>query len=719
MAAVPQEATPPSWADVNRECLALEMRRIRLLMRRRACWLRQCWREDPLTAHRGAVISDVRADQLLLPANEAAERAFHREDPESRANTAQLASLESELVQRRKVDAGGASALLLIQDHFGLDGFERDVLALCFAVAEDPGVATLCAYLQDDASAVHPTLHLALELFCAPGEVRDDARFALNPAAPLRRFRLLHTAGDGSAATQHVLRIDERVADFIRGIDRVDERVVPLLQVMPNPPITGAQEELVAGLVRWAQAQRLSTWPLLNLTGPVGSGRRAVAAEFASRIGLRLFAIDMRSIPQADRERQEFVALLQREAALSRMAFYADVSDFDAGDRALSGSVKDCIERFTGTMLVAGRERWRFARAALHVEVPRPSAIEQQALWTEALKGVVEADGRIEEIVQQFDLGPEAISQVVQDALSRTRARADSSVLAAGDLWTACRDYSGAQLGSLAERLTPGYSWDDIVLPNDLLQQVRELADQVAARTQVYERWGFGKRLARGRGIAALFCGPSGTGKTMTAEILARHLQLDLYRIDLAGVVSKYIGETEKNLRNIFDAAEQSGAILFFDEADALFGKRTEVRDSHDRYANIEINYLLQRMEDYRGLAVLCTNRRSSLDRAFLRRLRFLIEFPWPDAEHRRRIWQKMFPPAAPLAALDFNKLARLEVSGGNIRNIAVNAAFLAAGAQEAIAERHVLQAARREYAKIDKLPTPAEFGSQNLMVRP
>jgi SpoVK/Ycf46/Vps4 family AAA+-type ATPase len=267
-------------------------------------------------------------------------------------------------------------------------------------------------------------------------------------------------------------------------------------------------------------------------------------------------------------------------------------------------------------------------------------------------------------------------------------------------------------LGALADRLVPGYGWDDIVLPDDVMQQVRELAGQVAARTQVYERWGFGQRLARGRGIAALFSGPSGTGKTMTAEILARHLDLDLYRIDLAGVVSKYIGETEKNLRSIFDAAEQSGAILFFDEADALFGKRTEVRDSHDRYANIEVNYLLQRMESYRGLAILCTNRRTSLDRAFLRRLRFLIEFPFPDAENRRRIWQKMFPPAAPLGALDFNALARLEVPGGNIRNIALNAAFLAARSGEPIADAHVLHAARREYAKIDKLLTPAEFGA-------
>ena len=291
-------------------------------------------------------------------------------------------------------------------------------------------------------------------------------------------------------------------------------------------------------------------------------------------------------------------------------------------------------------------------------------------------------------------------------------------MLAAEDLWQACREQVGWQLGSLAQRLTPCHTWDDIVLPSDTARQLREIADQVAARSQVYEKWGFGARLPRGRGIGALFSGPSGTGKTMAAEILANHLQLDLYRIDLAGVVSKYIGETEKNLRNVFDAAEQSGAILFFDEADALFGKRTEVRNSHDRYANIEVNYLLQRMEDYRGLAILCTNRRSALDRAFLRRLRFLVEFPFPDCENRSQIWQKVFPPEAPLASLDLKALSRLEISGGNIRNIALNAAFLAAGEETNIRMEHVLHAARREYAKIDKLLTETEFGSHLRLIK-
>ena len=225
----------------------------------------------------------------------------------------------------------------------------------------------------------------------------------------------------------------------------------------------------------------------------------------------------------------------------------------------------------------------------------------------------------------------------------------------------------------------PVWGWNDIVVGDDVRRQLRELASQVEHRGRVYEPWGFGTKLGRGRGITALFAGPSGTGKTMAAEILARHLRLDLQRIDLAGVVSKYIGETEKNLRRVFDAAEASGAILFFDEADALFGTRTEVRDSHDRYANLEINYLLQRMEDYAGLAILATNRRSALDGAFVRRLRFIVEFPFPGGGDRRRIWERVFPAVAELDALDFGFLSRLEISGGNIRSIAINAAFLAA----------------------------------------
>jgi vesicle-fusing ATPase len=238
---------------------------------------------------------------------------------------------------------------------------------------------------------------------------------------------------------------------------------------------------------------------------------------------------------------------------------------------------------------------------------------------------------------------------------------------------------------------------------------LQELVRHVRHRTQVYERWGFGARTTRGLGVTALFAGESGTGKTLAAEVLARELGLDLYRIDLAATVSKYIGETEKNLRRVFEAAEASGAVLLFDEADALFGKRGEVKDGHDRYANLEVAYLLQRMESYRGLAILTTNLRSNVDRAFLRRLRFVVQFPFPDPPQRAEIWRRMFPDSAPLDGIDFAALAKLAASGGSIRAIALSAAFEAAEDGTAITPAHVLRAARVEYAKAERSLTDSE----------
>ena len=247
------------------------------------------------------------------------------------------------------------------------------------------------------------------------------------------------------------------------------------------------------------------------------------------------------------------------------------------------------------------------------------------------------------------------------------------------------------------------------MLPEAQCRTLRDVAAQVRQRAKVYEEWGFGAKGTRGLGISALFAGSSGTGKTMAAEVLANDLRLDLYRIDLSQVVSKYIGETEKNLRRVFDAAEESGAVLLFDEADALFGKRSEVRDSHDRYANIEVSYLLQRMEAYRGLAVLTTNMKTLLDTAFLRRIRFVVEFSFPDAAHRAEIWRHIFPEATPTEGVDITRLANLNVAGGNIRNIAMQAAFLAAESGEPVRMWHLLRAARGEYAKLEKPLTDAE----------
>jgi SpoVK/Ycf46/Vps4 family AAA+-type ATPase len=266
------------------------------------------------------------------------------------------------------------------------------------------------------------------------------------------------------------------------------------------------------------------------------------------------------------------------------------------------------------------------------------------------------------------------------------------------------------RLEGLAQRIEPSAAWDDLVLPAEQKQFLRQIAVHVRQRSKVYQTWGFASKGTRGLGISALFAGPSGTGKTMAGEVLAGELKLDLYRIDLSQVVSKYIGETEKNLRRVFDAAEGGAAILLFDEADAIFGKRSEVKDSHDRYANIEVGYLLQRMETYRGLAILTTNRKEALDEAFLRRIRFVIEFPFPEVAQRAEIWRRVFPRETPTEGLRLDRLARLSAAGGNIYNIAMGAAFLAADANEPVRMSHVLAAARSEFTKLERPLTDAEL---------
>jgi SpoVK/Ycf46/Vps4 family AAA+-type ATPase len=278
-------------------------------------------------------------------------------------------------------------------------------------------------------------------------------------------------------------------------------------------------------------------------------------------------------------------------------------------------------------------------------------------------------------------------------------------------LWETCRGLARSRLDDLAQRVETSATWDDLVLPALQKQILRDIVVNVRQRARVYDQWGFAAKSSRGLGISALFSGASGTGKTLAAEIMANELCLDLYRIDLSQVVSKYIGETEKNLRRVFDAAETAGAVLLFDEADALFGKRSEVKDSHDRYANIEVSYLLQRMEAYRGLAILTTNMKQALDPAFMRRIRFIVQFPFPDVAERAEIWKRIFPGSTPTADLDVARLAQLNVAGGNIRNIALGAAFLAADEQRPVNMAHLLRIARAEYAKLDRPLTDSEIG--------
>jgi hypothetical protein len=706
----PREPPMAAWSAANDAYLELQLRRLRRLLRRRALWLRSRWSQDPLQEYRGLVVSDAQADLLFAEDDGDASR-FSDHDPEAAAIMAELEQLERELAEASRSNGSGPPALEVLSGLFRLSPFERDILVMCLAPELDASFERLFAYVQDDATRTFPSLHLANALF--GGQDGGAGRAALAPRSPLLRFRLVLVEPPrhpGDALAARPLRLPSRLVEYACGTNRIDETVAAFVRPVERAPLSSSHAELVERLHR-ALTRASHNRPAVNLLGRPGCGKRAVARALAERFGLQLVEVDPARIPAPGPEREEVLRLLEREAGLLRLVLYVG-EPADAQDRAATQGFEDLAERL-GPFAIVGSTRRVPGQRFLSARVSAPDAEAQEALWDRALEAAgIPPRGVTGALAQQFEFGPAAIHGAVGTARARAALRGTGPEgVGDADLWAAGREQAAWSLDGLAQLLSPAAAWDDIVVPDEPLAQLREIAAQVAHRAEVYEGWGFGRRLSRGRGITALFGGPSGTGKTMAAEILAVELGLDLYRVDLAGVMDKYVGETEKNLRAVFDAAERSGAVLFFDEADALFGKRTEVKDSHDRYANIEVNYLLQRMEDYRGLAILATNRKAVLDRAFLRRLRFVVDFPLPDAHSRKLIWKKVFPPEAELGRLDREALARLELTGGHIKTIAVNAAFLAASDKKPISMRHVMAAARREYAKLDRAPSRSEFG--------
>jgi hypothetical protein len=568
-------------------------------------------------------------------------------------------------------DDDGVYALDVVTAAFGLSSFERSVLLLCAGVELDSKFAELCAD--------GPTFSMALAAL-------PEAHWsAATPNAPLRRWHLIEVVSSG-VLTRSRLRIDERVLHFLTGIDEIDERLAGIVERFDEPlELLPTHAAIVERTVASWDGRRT---PLLQLCGSDDASRRTVAASIAQRLGMTLSTAAARALPTAPAEIDLLARLWEREAMLSGSILYLDC---DANDDAARNFIDRCH-----VPLIAGtpERRTLSPKRTRTVDVPVPPTDERRQVW----EAVLECGGKAAALADVFRLSPSAIRDIAEEAGNDPDA-----------LWQSCRVRTRQRIDDLARRIDSRAEWDDLVLPPLQLSILRHVANAVRYRSTVYERWGFGRREWRGLGIAALFHGASGTGKTLAAEVLANDLKLDLYSIDLSGVVSKYIGETEKNLKRIFDSAERASAILLFDEADALFGKRSEVRDSHDRYANIEVSYLLQRMEAYPGIAILTTNMRDALDNAFLRRIRYVVDFPFPGASEREQIWRRVFPPELPLEGVDVEKLARLNIAGGNIRNVALSAAFLAAHESGAVKMAHLLHAARAEYMKLDRTLTESE----------
>lgn len=600
-------------------------------------------------------------------------------------------------------------ALQTLEHVFRLTTFESKLLLMCAGVELDARFGSLLADLNGEASAMYPSFSLALAV------LPDASWDAISPDAPLRHWGLVKL-NTGGAITKSALKIDENILHYLTGVFYMEERLRELLvKVVTDAYLAPSQVELVEH-IRFVYTSKTDTirLPIVHLTGENQSDKTNIAAAVCAGIGFDLYNLSIHSIPTNSKEVTELARLWNREAALKSYALLLDCSSVDVNDKSRLQSVTHFIENILGVLILIGNE-WspNLNRQKVEFKVEKPTREEQLSQWTRNLKvDTVELNGELDQVVAQFNLSAKTIDAASEKILSHpTASREAEPTVWAKEIWKTCCQYTRPKIDELAQRIESMTTLDDLVLPIAQKQVLIQIAQQVKNRNKVYQDWGFAAIGARGLGISALFTGESGTGKTMASEALANELQLDLYRIDLSQVVNKYIGETEKNLKRIFDAAEEGGSILLFDEADALFGKRSDVKDSHDRYSNIEVSYLLQRMEAYRGLAILTTNMKSAIDRAFLRRIRFVVQFPYPDANHRAEIWKRAFPGNTPIENLDMEKLAKLNVSGGNIRNIALNAAFIAAGENKPVQMTHLLRAAVSEYAKLEKSLSNSEIG--------
>ena len=687
-----------------------------------------------------------RLDRLLERAVTAAEATF---GPQAAADPFRGLYIRRDEAERLLARPPGGRALLLaggdapaagspgplsplnrLCQTFHLAPFDLDLILIALAPDLDLRYERLYAYLQDDVTRRRPSVDLALNLLCSSVEAKLARRAHFAPDAPVIRHGILHLVADPAQPQAPLLacalKLDEQIVRLVLGEPGLDGRLAPFCRLVEpvaslhDLPLRDETKRALHAVVRDARG---TGRPLrLYFQGPDGGSKYQAAAALAAEAGSPLLTVDLARALDTKTFGVQAAQLVVREACWRGAVLYLEGLDALRGDDAVlpDRSLVEALSGRAGITILAGEQPWTPAGRppldVVAVPFPMPHFAGRRACWQAGLAaaGVALPTEDLDALAGRFQLTADQITSAVGAARSMARWRA--AVRAPGELpsaageppataelFAAARAQSGHDLATLARRIEPAYTWHDIVLPGDALAQLREICGRVTQRQRVLGAWGFDRKLSLGKGVNALFAGPSGTGKTMAAEIIAAELGLDLYRIDLSGVVSKYIGETEKNLERIFTAATNANAILFFDEADALFGKRSEVRDSHDRYANIEISYLLQKMEEYEGIAVLATNLRHNLDDAFVRRLAFTVHFPFPDEASRQRIWAGVWPAETPLGAdVDLALLAaRFKLSGGNIKNVALAAAFQAAETGGPVTMSHLRHALRREYQKM------------------
>ncbi|MDR7665825.1 AAA family ATPase [Methanosarcina sp. Z-7115] len=675
-------------------------------------------------------------------------------------------------ISRKKAESlkrGIELRLHTLSELFSLTPFETDVLLIALAPELDGRFAKLYTYLQNDLAKKQLSVGMILDLLCAGLEEKLEAREHFSPSAPLLRNRLISLVGDGADANPPLLsrfvKLDERIAAFLLNSDETDPKIARFSTLVK--PVRSFDDLIVPDDQKNCLLEAIKRTIEENARlmfffyGPSGTGKKLAAEACCKEFKVNLLLADAGAFPKG--WESEALSLILREALLQHGAVFLEnfdalwgrgaqgqdldsglssivpgygtygsgfsVSDFSRSGFSGSGlsSLVRALDSFRGPVFLSAGQLWEPGSVLknntfISCAFPLLAFAERKQLWKLFLQNFENSVGEaeLENLAARFKLSGGQIRDAVSTAQGFVASRGqDKAVLTTEDLYRACRNRSSLKLNSLARKINPRRKWRDIVLAAAVKEQLEEICAFVRHKETVYSEWGFDKKLSLGKGLNILFAGPSGTGKTLAAEIIAGEVGLDLYKIDISGIVSKYIGETEKNLKKIFGEAEIGNAILFFDEADALFGKRSEVNDSHDRYANIEVNYLLQQMEEHEGIIILASNYKKNLDDAFLRRLQFAVEFPIPDEASRKEIWIGMFPEKVRIGEdVDFNFLSKFKLTGGNIKNIVLLAAVLAADGSGVIGMKEILRALKREFQKMGKICTPGDFGAYYELVK-
>jgi Winged helix domain, variant/ATPase family associated with various cellular activities (AAA) len=611
---------------------------------------------------------------------------------------------------------------------FALEQFDLDVIALALAPELDLRYERIYAYLQDDITRKRPTVSLALDLFSA-GEERLTSRSRFAPDRPLIAEGLIELVADPQSNTDapllaHALRVDQQVIRLLLGERTLDPRLAGFARVLHgvrDPTQVGAQ---LADITSDFDLSRTGTY---NLRCSRRRARVRIAMEMAGMLSRPVLCVDLAALLEDNVQVPNLGRMVDREARIFDAVLFVDGIDALAanGKSAVHEELLATAAQRKDLTLLGGEQELQpgldYACPVVEIKLGPLSLGERRRAWSEALTGRASLDDvDLDALAARFRFAGDQIADSVDIACAHAARRGRTKRAKMADLVMAARAHAGDGLATLSQRIDADVGWHDIVIPADQLAQLREICSHARFQHLVFEEWGFGHRLPLGTGLSVLFAGPPGTGKTMAASIVAAELGAHLYRIDLSQIVDKYIGETEKRLERVFTAAEASDAILFFDECDALFGKRSEVKDAHDRFANIEVAYLLQRMESFDGISILATNLRNNLDSAFLRRLRFVVDFPHPDETQRVEIWRRVWPKDVRLKSdVDFPFLARqFELSGGQIRNVALAAAFRAAGRADEVGMGDLVTATRREFQKAGRLCVAEEFGEYRHLLR-